>query len=66
MLQNSSSKELEVLSVICKDPPGCPNKCVVVPSTLITFVGRIYKFVFCIDVSQSLANVVSTAYLVYS
>ena len=55
LFQKSSDEELEVLSVL----PEHSDTCVVVPSTLITFLGRIYKFVFCLDVSQSLASVVS-------
>ena len=47
-----------MLSVLAKPVSNNSETCVVVPSTLITFLGRIYKFVFCLDVSQSLANVV--------
>ena len=63
--QESSSEELEVLSVLPKPALNNSETCVVVPSTLITFLGRIYKFVFCLDVSQSLANVVGFVQVVF-
>jgi hypothetical protein len=47
-----------VLSVLPKPTSDQSDPCIVVPSTLITFLGRIYKFIFCLDVSQSLASVV--------
>ncbi|XP_028404501.1 KICSTOR complex protein SZT2-like [Dendronephthya gigantea] len=53
----SSSEELKVLSVLSKPTSEHSETCVVVPSTLITFLARIYKFVFCLDASQSLASV---------
>lgn len=51
-----SNEELEVLSVISNnlDSAG-PYR--LVPSTHITFIGRQYRFVFCIDISPSLATV---------
>lgn len=52
----ASNEELEVLSVISnnQDKHG-PYK--LVPSTQITFIGRRYRFVFCFDISPSLATV---------
>ncbi|XP_065662266.1 KICSTOR complex protein SZT2 isoform X3 [Hydra vulgaris] len=49
----NSNEELEVVSVL----PVLPHKkTVIVPTTKLSFVGRQYRFVFCIDMSPSLAS----------
>ncbi|CAH3172318.1 unnamed protein product [Porites evermanni] len=52
-----SNEELEVLSVIPNNQRN-PGPYRLVPSTHITFIGRRYRFVFCLDISPSLATVV--------
>lgn len=51
-----SSEELEVLSIIPnnRESPG-PYR--LLPSTHVTFIGRRYRFVFCLDISPSSATV---------
>ena len=60
-----SSEELEVLSVIPKNPsqqphpysPGCQCKFKLVPNTHVTFLARRYRFVIVLDLSPSMATV---------
>ena len=62
ILQLSSNEELEVLSVLAKDSGMATDprvKYCLVPSTQITFIGWRYRYVFYLDVSPSLATVVS-------
>ena len=57
VIQIDSNEELEVLSVISSNVDSAgPYR--LVPSTHITFIGRQYRFVFCLDISPSLATVV--------
>jgi hypothetical protein len=64
LIQLASNEELEILSVLSEDSHDASASRKVktlrlVPSTHITFIGRRYRFVFCLDVSPSLATVVS-------
>ncbi|XP_048580524.1 KICSTOR complex protein SZT2 isoform X3 [Nematostella vectensis] len=55
----ASNEELELLSVLSRENHDDSNHKIykLVPSTHITFIGRRYKFVFCLDISPSLATV---------
>ncbi len=59
LLQLSSHEELEVLSVLpeVSHIHGIQSFRLA-PSTKITFIGRQYRFVFCLDISPSEATVV--------
>ncbi|XP_020912267.1 KICSTOR complex protein SZT2 isoform X2 [Exaiptasia diaphana] len=53
----ASNKELEILSVLSNNNTAPAQQLYLLPSTHITFIGRKYRFVFCLDISPSLAIV---------
>lgn len=63
--QGEISGEVEVLSAIPRVCPAgwCPERAheftyLVTPATKVTFLAKKYRFVFCLDLSASVATVV--------
>ncbi|XP_049514126.1 KICSTOR complex protein SZT2 isoform X2 [Dermacentor silvarum] len=62
--ENDIAEEVEVLSALPRDKPTGwrPNRAhefayLVTPATKVTFLAKKYRFVFCLDLSVSIANV---------
>ena len=58
IFQVNSWEELEVISALSKDQTSGNDNLKIVPTTKVSFVGRQYRFVFCLDITPSLATVV--------
>ena len=58
IFQVNSWEELEVISALSKDQTNGNDNLEIVPTTKVSFVGRQYRFVFCLDITPSLATVV--------